>query len=182
LTPRYDIVQRGAIEGTTLHICGRCFNSEVAEANSIEWQHLELEPIRLVDCSGQAHLFHFRTRLFGPGVAITAFEIRNGQPAGYQFQTIGDPAADLTQLANRLVLKISRALSVKHLKPGPHGFAIADHRLVRGTIGWDSAEDGQLPLLTIDGHELTWLELGRMLMTFEGWQFRMEIRDLSDEV
>ena len=28
----------------------------------------------------------------------------------------------------------------------------------------------------------SWEELGRMLMTFEGWQFRMEIRDRSEEV
>jgi len=29
---------------------------------------------------------------------------------------------------------------------------------------------------------LSWRELGRMLMTFEGWQFRLTIFDRSDEV
>jgi hypothetical protein len=38
-----------------------------------------------------------------------------------------------------------------------------------------------MPLLTIDGQEVTWDQLGRMLMTFEGWQFRMEIVDRSGE-
>jgi hypothetical protein len=47
------------------------------------------EPVRMVDARGVAHEFRFRTRLFGPGVAIDAFELRNGSPAGYEFQVIG---------------------------------------------------------------------------------------------
>jgi hypothetical protein len=37
-------------------------------------------------------------------------------------------------------------------------------------------------MLVIDGWEVSWEEFGRMLMTFEGWHFRMEIRDRSEEV
>jgi len=37
-------------------------------------------------------------------------------------------------------------------------------------------------MLVIDGQEVSWDELGRMLMTFEGWQFRLTIGDRSDEV
>jgi hypothetical protein len=39
-----------------------------------------------------------------------------------------------------------------------------------------------VPLLVIDGREVSWDEMGRMLMSFEGWQFRLEIRDRSEEV
>ena len=39
-----------------------------------------------------------------------------------------------------------------------------------------------MPLLVIDGRDVSWEEFGRMLMTFEGWQFRIEIGDRSDEV
>ena len=34
----------------------------------------------------------------------------------------------------------------------------------------------------VDGKEITWQEMGRMLMTFEGFQFKLEIRDKSEEV
>ena len=37
-------------------------------------------------------------------------------------------------------------------------------------------------MLVIDGQEISWDEMGRMLMTFEGWQFRLTICDRSDEV
>ena len=44
------------------------------------------------------------------------------------------------------------------------------------------ARDGAGPMLVIDGREISWDELGRMVATFEGWQFKLEFRDLSEEV
>jgi hypothetical protein len=53
---------------------------------------------------------------------------------------------------------------------------------VRATIGCDATDDDRAPLLTIDGRDITWDELGRMLMTFEGFQFKLEIRDKREEL
>jgi hypothetical protein len=33
-----------------------------------------------------------------------------------------------------------------------------------------------------DGREFTWEEFGRMDFTFEGWQFKLEFKDRSEEV
>jgi hypothetical protein len=136
--------------------------------------------IRKCNTSGKEHEFHFRTRLFGTGVALDAFEIRGGHPAGYQFQVIGEPEVDLLVLLGRLIEKIRRGLSQRHLKKEKYGVQIAD-RIVCGRIEWDEAQDGSVPLLNIDGHEVTWRDFGGMLMTFEGWQFKLEIRDKSEE-
>jgi hypothetical protein len=65
---------------------------------------------------------------------------------------------------------------------GPHGLQIADHQVVRGKIEWDVSEDGRVPLLIIDGRVVPWDELGRMLMSFEGWQFKLTIADKSEEL
>jgi hypothetical protein len=54
--------------------------------------------------------------------------------------------------------------------------------LLDSLVEWDAASDGRVPLLLIDGREMTWEALGRMLMTFEGWQFKLEIRDISEEL
>ncbi len=32
-----------------------------------------------------------------------------------------------------------------------------------------------------DGREVSWADLGRMAMTFEGWQFKLEFCDMSEE-
>src|SRR5438046_10350399 len=116
-TPGYEIVNYGSIEGGYRRLCGQCLNHVVAKAAGLEgFEHAKFQPVGLVDCAGNVHEFHFRTHLFGPGVALDAFELRDGSPAGYRFQIIGDP------------------------------------------------------------------EFGRMLMTFEGWQFKLEIRDKSEEL
>ena len=85
-------------------------------------------------------------------------------------------------LFGRLIEKMRRALSTKHLADGEHGLQIAEQRVVRGRIEWDDASDGRVPLPVIDGREIGWDEFGRMLMSFEGWQFKLSIADKSEEL
>ena len=131
-TPRHDIINYGSIGKGYRQICSRCFNVEVAKSDGLaHFEHLKFDPVELVDCVGKPHVFHFRTRLFGPGVALDAFELRDGDPAGYQFQVIGEPAGDLLALLGRLIDKIRRALSLRHIGDGEFGQRIADHQRYR---------------------------------------------------
>ena len=183
ITPSYDIVNYGSMEHGYRRLCSQCFNTEVARAAGLEaFEHAKFEPVGLADCTGEVHEFHFRTHLFGTGVALDAFELREGRPAGYQFQILGNPQDDLLVLIGRLIQKMCRALSTKHLVDHERGLQIAEHRVVRGTIEWDDAHDGRVPLLIIDGREITWDEFGRMLMSFEGWQFKLNVGDKSEEL
>jgi hypothetical protein len=119
--------------------------------------------------------------LLGPGVSLDAFELRNGEPAGYYFQIIGDPEDDLLVLLGRLIEKMRRALPVQHLKGGDYGLQIADDGVVRGWIEWGDAQDGRLPLLVIDGREIDWDQFGQ-LMSYEGWQFKLTLADKSEQL
>ncbi len=182
-TPGYDIVNYGSIERGYRQLCSRCFNAEVAKLAGLEqFENVNLDPVIVADCAGEPHEFHFRTRLFGTGVALDAFELRGGSPAGYQFQIAGAPGEDLLQLLGQLIKKIRRALSVKNLIDGEHGLRIADRQIVQGRIAWDDDQDGRLPLFIIDGREISWDEFGRMLMSFEGSQFRLTLGDRSEEL
>ena len=73
-----------------------------------------------------------------------------------------DGETHLFHFRARLIEKIRRALSTKHVREDSYGLRIADHQVVRGWIDWD--------------------EFGRMLISFEGWQFKLEIRDRSEEL
>jgi hypothetical protein len=90
------------------------------------------------------------------GVALAAFELVEGAPGGYQFQVLGDAEQDLFDLMGQMVPRIRRLLAQQHLKTEPHmpGLHIADF-LVRGRITWDDNEDGRLPMLVIDGREIS---------------------------
>ena len=52
---------------------------------------------------------------------------------------------------------------------------------VHGRFDWDENMDGDVPLLAIDGRAVTWDAFGRLLTSFEGWQFKLEIYESSDE-
>jgi hypothetical protein len=102
-------------------------------------------------------------------------------PGGYQFQVIGDAAVDLFELMARMVARMRQSLARQHLKDeAPFGLHIADC-LVRGRIAWDDEQDGRTPMLVIDGQQISWEQFGRMLMAFEGWQFKLEMLDRSQE-
>lgn len=177
IVPAYDTVSFGSVERGYRRLCTRCFNDEMASLHGLDsFQHPDFTPIRLTDCTGEVHEFHLRSRLFGPGVALDAFELRGG----YQFQIIGEPNEDPLALLQRLVEKIRRALSTKYLRPGELGLQIAD-AIVQGRIEWDDGHDGPVPRLIIDGREVTWEEFGHLLMSFEGWQFQLKIFDKSEE-
>jgi hypothetical protein len=94
-TVAHDVVNYGSMEGGYRQLCDRCFNEAAASRLGLQgFEHVVFEPVRMVDGRGAEHDFRFRTRLFGPGVAIDAFELRDGSPAGYEFQVIGEPDED----------------------------------------------------------------------------------------
>jgi hypothetical protein len=178
----YDVVNYGSIEQGYRELCNRCFNAVVASALGLEcFENVRLHPVVMTDCAGERHEFHFRMRLHGSMAALDAFELKAGAPGGYQFQILGEPDDEPLSLLGRLMERMRRSLSVKHLVRSEHGTRIAD-RTVCGRIEWDGSEDGRIPLLVIYGREVSWDDLGRMLMTFEGWQLRLAVRDRSEEV
>jgi hypothetical protein len=143
--------------------------------------NIRFEPVGMVDRAGEKHEFHFQTRLLGNIVALDAFELRDESPAGYRFQVVGHPGDDALVLLGRLIEKMRRALSTQHLTDGEYGLQIAD-RTVRGRIEWDDSAAERTPLIVVDGREISWEDFGRMLMTFEGWQFKLDISDPSEEL
>ncbi len=126
--------------------------------------------------NGEDHTFHFRTFFLGDRVTITALEIKDGEPEGYEFSEHGHAEVDLFELFAKLVEGMKLELGRKHIEPGELlPYQITDQDTVRGRITWDDETDGETPCLVIDGKALTWHEFGRMLMSYEGFHFKCEI-------
>ena len=168
-------------------LCVQCFNTQMAERVGIQnFENNPLEPISIVAADGAVHRFHFQARLLGDMVTLDAFELEEGKPAGYQFQLIGTPGEDRFLQLGRLVQRIRETLATKYLEDGKHGLQIKDME-VQGSIEADMADEGYSslecgPILIIDGREVTWQEFGRMLTTFEGFQFKLQIVDKSEDL
>lgn len=117
-----------------------------------------------------------------PGIAIDAYELRGGCQAGYRFEVIGEPDDDPPQLLGRLIGKLRPALALTHLEETEHGPQMNDRLTLRGTVHSDPDADHRVPMVVINGREISWNELGRIVATFEGWQFKLEFRDRSEEL
>lgn len=134
-TAAHDVVNYGSMEGGYRKLCGRCFNEAAASRLGLQgFEHVDFEPVRMVDERGAEHEFQFRTRLFGPGIAIDAFELRDGWQAGYRFQVIGGPDDDPLELLGKLIGKMRRALALTHLEDTEHGLQVNDRLTLRGTV------------------------------------------------
>jgi hypothetical protein len=179
--PGYDAVHFGSIEGGYRDLCSRCYNEEVARTGGLDFEHVSFEPADMSDATGARHLFHFLLRHLGDRLSLEAFESDDGERAGYEFQVLGPADIDLFELMRRLVERMRRALERQHLVDTELGLSIADMD-VRGRISCDQESNPSMPMLVIDGREVRWDEFGRMLTSFEGWQFAFALRDPSDEV
>ncbi|MEJ2727373.1 MAG: hypothetical protein P8185_02490 [Deltaproteobacteria bacterium] len=132
------------------------------------------------------HEFHFTVRHLGDRFAIEAFEIRNGYPGGYEFSAIDDIEGEPFELLEKIIGRMRRALNRRHIywDETSRNWQITDNDVVRGTIhsDLDSSDYQRLPLMVIDGKDISWSELGRMLMIYEGFNFKLEIFDRTDEI
>lgn len=177
----YEAIHFGSMEMGYRDLCSRCFNEEVARTGQIELEQVGFKPIDVSDAAGVKRRFHFLLLHLGDRVTLEAFEVNDGERGGYEFQILDDAQADLFDLMARLVERMRRALALRHLVDDGQRCSIAD-MTVRGRIGCDLESDDRVPMLVIDGREVSWEQFGQMLMMFEGWQFKFEIKDPSEEV
>jgi hypothetical protein len=186
LVPRHDLTHFTTETGAS-ELCTLCFNADVAQRSGIDdFDNHPLDPVFITAADGVIHEFHLRTRLLGAIVTLEAYELKDHAPSGYQFQLVGEPDEDRFVQLGRLVERIRRTLATTYLEDGRDGLQIKDME-VKGTIEADLSDEADLvgssaPMLVIDGRDVSWEEFGRMLMTFEGFQFKLEIVDKSDDL
>jgi hypothetical protein len=163
--------------------CYRCFNDEMADRLGIDFDNTPIAPITVADVDGLRHRFEIRSMLVGTGHAMYAREVKNrAAEGGYRFEILGDLEADAQDLFKLLRERIRQGLSVRHVQQTEHGWQLTEGHRLRGVIEWDPETEGAFPLLTVDGRTFTWDQIGRMLMTFEGFTLNAIVQDTIEVV
>ncbi len=163
--------------------CSRCFNQETAERLGIDFDNTPIAPIVVTDVDGVHHRFEIRSMLVGTGHAMYAREVRKrGARGGYRFEILGDFETDARDLFELLRERIRKELSVRHVEKTEHGWQLTQAHRLSGVIEWDPETEGALPLLIVDGRTFTWDQIGRMLMTFEGFTLNATVADTIEVV
>jgi hypothetical protein len=163
--------------------CYRCFNEESADRLGIDFDNTPIAPIVVTDVDGVPHRFEIRSMLVGTGHAMYAREVTTRDAeAGYRFAILGDLEADAQDLFTLLRERIDQGLSVRHVQKTEHGWQLTQAHRLSGVIEWDPERGGGLPLLIVDGRTFTWDQIGRMLMTFEGFTLNAILEDTIEVV
>lgn len=162
--------------------CYRCFNEETAVRMGVAFDNTPLQPVTVRDIDGVAHTFEFRSMLVPTGHALHARERVADEKEGYEFSVLGDFDAAAWDLFRVLYDRIREELAIRHVEQGELGWRITDASQLVGRITWDPERAGEVPLLVIDGKPFTWDQVGRMLMSFEGFTFRAFVSDSIEVV
>lgn len=80
----------------------------------------------------------------------------------------------LQELYKRIENGLSRKFIVKEISFGKE-FTYLKEDLAEGRIEWDENYEGNTPKFIIDGEEYSLDELGKIMMAYEGWNFKLEI-------
>ena len=130
-----------------------------------------------LDCAGRKRIF--RLELFAERSFLEAVELRNGEPVGLRFILPVEDGAipPWGQMRDRIRERLSQRDLVRDADGGLHCL----NRLIRGQISDRDHEETGTPVLLIDDMEITWDELGQLLMVYSGWGLRLEIRNCGEE-
>ena len=154
----------------------------MAERKGSPLSFLEVAPIEVVGGDGRRHLFHFQHRVSEKVEGLLAYELLDGEPGGYQIEVLAEPGEPRTSVVGRLLEKIRRELARTHIVEDPvvsPGFVIRD-MLLRGRITYDPESEG--PSAVVDGRQLDWGTFGELLLSLEGFSFRLEFFKPTDEI
>ncbi len=159
--------------------CLDCNNQIVAEHIGISYKKEEFTPYRISDAYGVEHTFVFEVHFVPAGISIYASEsFLDSEDEGHRFEELGEFDCHPRELHAKLLQKMHKALQRSHFEIKGSNKSLKD--VVRGRIGYNYDSDGAE--LVIDGQAISWDDFGRMLDTYEGFQFRLEFIDPSDEV
>jgi hypothetical protein len=169
--------------GRDRHLCRDCHNELVAASVGIDNYTDFIRTYQVKDIEGNMHSFEIGKHIFPTGVKWIASEIRRGKFAGYQFGVHADLEDDPVECLQELYAKINEGLSKIYVKKERgHGgtFYTLPHDKIVGRIEWDDDHNGEIPKIIIDGKPYTWHEVGKMIMSYEGWNLTIKISEVGE--
>ncbi|MDS9472198.1 hypothetical protein [Sporosarcina pasteurii] len=166
---------------TSSNVCNHCYNALMSEELGIEVEQL-MESFTMKDDEGNLRTFHVEMRIQPIGICL---EAKENKGLGYQFAIHGELDDSQSDLLKRLIEKVRNGIQEKQIETGTFQNGQVFHSMIHdqvvGRVEFDEASDG-LPLVIIDGKPYTWEEVGKMLMTYEGFQFKLKMYDMTDDV
>lgn len=178
-------IQATMFDGVTRVLCRDCHNQMAADFLGVQ-----LSPFAsgIYEYSGRTrkkHKFMIEKLVVPTGIGYEAVEVTKNNAPGFKVAVLDGFDCDQEYLFYKLEARIKSELSKRYLETGtfPDGrkYTGLKDGVVVGRFEYDEKYDG-INKVVIDGQVFSWGELGRMLSAYEGFQFKLQIFDITDEI
>ncbi|WP_047983546.1 DUF7686 domain-containing protein [Ornithinibacillus californiensis] len=169
------------LQGKSINLCNECFNNRMSDDLGVTLEQ-PVETFSLKDNQGISRTFHVEIHLFPNGIYLEAVE---NIEYGYKFAVHGELDADQQELLSKLVEKTRKGITKQHVEteffPSGQEYQTITGNQLKGIFEYNE-ESSDSPLVIIDGKPFTWTEVGKMVTSFEGFQFKLEMFDMTEDV
>ncbi len=157
----------------TARFCLACHNKMMAELTETDAPDNIPDRLSVKLSRGKTHNFMIEPEIFSNGKLLTATEIGK---AKRRIGVHGELDENFDDMFETLKRRIKKALSVTYMDPNGY---FANSRAV-GYIDYNRVRDAHD--IVIDGKPYTWDELKKNVAAHEGWQIKIEFRDVGEEL
>ncbi|WP_227938669.1 DUF7713 domain-containing protein [Alkalihalobacillus deserti] len=162
-------------------LCLGCYNRQLSAELNVELQS-QPEAFSTTDYAGVRREFIITQRLNPVGILIEAEEKKE---YGYKFAVHGELDCDQVELFQRLQEKVKQGITTSYVTTrkfpsGQQVETIKNDKIV-GRLDYDELNE-DTPMVVIDGKPYTWEQLGKMVQAFEGFQIKVKMVDMTDNV
>ncbi|MCG1027070.1 hypothetical protein J5S49_02045 [Virgibacillus halodenitrificans] len=162
-------------------LCVSCFNDRLSKDLGVQLESMP-EEIVVNDHSKTRRKFVVQQRLYPNGLFLEATE---DIEYGYQFAVHGEIDCNQEELFQKLVEKVKHGVHKKFTKVGKFLNGQTYHSIIGdevvGRIDHDERRSSE-PMIVIDGQPYTWVQLGEMVKSYEGFQLQIKFFDMTDDV
>lgn len=169
------------IKGELLHLCNDCYNKMMSDELNVNLEQV-IESFTLVDGRGISRTFYVERRVYPIGFYFEAVE---NIEFGYKFAVHGELEGSQQEMISRLIEKTRKGIAEQYIETdvfsGGQAYQNMKNDQIVGVIEYNEASDDE-PLVIIDGKPYTWEEVGKMVTAFEGFQIKLKMYDITDDV
>ena len=172
-------------DGTIQEICKDCFDVFSAREMSIELAPFKSGIYEYPGLNGKVYRFMIDKLVLPMGVGYEAVEITKDNSPGYKVAVMDGLDCNQEYLFYILEAKVKYTLSKKYLRTGtfPDGmeYTSLENDEIVGRFEYNGKND-EIHSVVIDGRVFSWEGFGRILRSYEGFQFKLKMYDITEDV
>lgn len=166
------------------YLCSTCLKAKIGKLFKFTTINECFEKLTAVDSLGKEHSFIIEEHKYLIETLWVVYELDNDEGKikkhEISFKT-GKQEQAFSELLDKLMLELNSQVKNQGSDQSKDTKQISNKKL-QGVILEDEIQTKRTPKFIIDGKEYSLIELGQMLINYEGWSFKIEVAASPEEL